>query len=35
MLLNDVLTYRDHTGAAREESLDELAELSQRLNLGY
>ncbi len=35
VLLSDVLTYRDHTDTAREESLDELAELSQRLNLGY
>lgn len=35
VLLSDVLTYKERTDAAREESLDQLAELSQELGLGY
>jgi excisionase family DNA binding protein len=35
VLLSDVMTYRDRTDAARRKSLDELAELSQELGIGY
>ncbi len=35
VLLSDVIAYRGHLTAAREQSLDELAELSQSLGLGY
>jgi excisionase family DNA binding protein len=35
VLLSDVMEYKERTNAAREKSLDELAELSQELGLGY
>ncbi len=35
ILLSDVIAYKERTDAARGRSLDELANLSQELDLGY
>jgi hypothetical protein len=35
ILLSDVIAYKERTDAARARSLDELANLSQALDLGY